>query len=68
MDLNSQSRDQTWAAAVKTLSPNHKTTRELPHSFILINVFCSVIPLLTAIRNNFLKFLICTKFSGEVDG
>ena len=29
-DLNSLTRDWTWAVAVKALSPNHWTTRELP--------------------------------------
>ena len=29
-DLSSQTRDWTWTAVVKVLSPNHRTTRELP--------------------------------------
>ena len=29
-DLSSQTRDSTWAAAVKMLRPNPQTTRELP--------------------------------------
>ena len=29
-DLSPQTKDGTWAAAVKVLSPNHQTTRELP--------------------------------------
>ena len=30
--ISSQTRDRTWATAVKALSPNHWTSRELPIS------------------------------------
>ena len=33
-DLSSQTRDWTWALEVKSLNPNHYTTRQLPHIYV----------------------------------
>ena len=41
-DLSSLTRDWTWALAVKTISPNHWTTREFPKLLFRCALRCVV--------------------------
>ena len=53
-DLISPTRDQTWAPAVETWSPDHWTTREFPD----MNIFEESKPvvLLKALQSEFVSF------------